>query len=127
MRINPEIDRGQEAKMYAGRVVGFADTREQVDAIVGELESEDFSEDRIMILAGDDGIEILNRTLKEFFFGDGEDQTLIMGLDELRGGHFVIEVEVQDRDEAVRVVNLSARHGGRTFTYFGTLMNEHLS
>lgn len=127
MSIKPEVDHGQDAKLYAGRVLGFADTREQVDRIASELNDAGIGDERILILAGDDGIEILNRTLKEFFFSDGEDQTVINGLRELRDGHLVIEVEVADRDEAVKVVNLAAPHGGRTFTYFGTLMNEQMS
>jgi len=127
MNVEPTPDFGQEAAPFEGRVIGYADTQAQVDAIVEALESAGYAEEKISVLAGEDGIQILNRTLKEFFFGDGEDQSLIMGLDELRHGHFVVEVEVDSRRQAVDVANTSAPHGGRTFTYFGTLMNEQLT
>lgn len=127
MNVEPTPDFGQEAPSFVGRVIGFADTQAQCDAIVDALEESGIAEEQIAILAGEDGIHILNRTLKEFFFSDGEDQSLIMGLEELRRGHFVVEVEVENRRQAVDVANTSAPHGGRTFTYFGSLMNEQLT
>lgn len=127
MNIEPTPDVGQTTPPFEGRVIGFADTAAQCDAITKALHHEGYGEDEIVILSGEDGIRIMNRTLKEFFFGDGEDQCLIMGLEELRSGHYVIEVEVASRREAVEVANIAAPHGGRTFTYFGTLMNEQLT
>ena len=127
MNIEPTPDVGQTAPPFTGRVIGFADTPAQCDAITKALHHEGYGDDEIVILSGEDGIRIMNRTLKEFFFSDREDQSLIMGLEELRSGHHVIEVEVANRREAVEVANISAVHGGRTFTYFGSLMNEQLT
>lgn len=127
MNIEPTPDLGQQAPPFEARVIGFADTVAQCDAITAALRQNGFDGHEIVILSGEDGIRILNRTLKEFFFGDGEDQSLIMGLEELRSGHQVIQVEVGSRREAVEVANTAAVHGGRTFTYFSSLMNEQLT
>ena len=127
MSVKPVPDRGQEIEMGAGRVIGYADTLQQGQAVADVLIASGVPKPAIALLVGDAGIEILNRTLGEFFFGDGEDSVLVSGLEELRNGHVVIDVRVHDREEAVRIVNLAAGVGGRTFTYFGTLMNEQLS
>lgn len=127
MNIEPTPDLGQQTPPFVDRVIGYADTPAQCSAITEALNHEGYNEEEIVILSGEDGIRILNRTLKEFFFSDGEDQTLIMGLEELRSGHSAIQVEVANRREAVEVANIAAGHGGRTFTYFSTLMNEQLT
>jgi hypothetical protein len=128
MKIAPATDHGQELPLFKdGRVIGFVDTAGQCDAAVEALNREGVVDGRIRILAGEDGVAILNRTLKEFFFSDGEDQTAIQALEELRDGHYALEIAAGDRDEAIRVTNIAAQHGGRTFTYFGKWMNEHLT
>jgi hypothetical protein len=49
-----------------------------------------------MALQSEDGIEMLKRLRKNFFFGDGEDATIEFALKELRAGHYCLRIEVKD-------------------------------
>ena len=62
---------------------------------------------RSLALHGEEGIDMLQRLQKGFNFGDGEDAIMEFSIEELRAGHYVLGVEVEDREAALRVIDLT--------------------
>lgn len=128
MSVKPEKDRGQEISLPEDcHVVGFVDSRQQIDEITAALKEAGYSESKIVVLSGKDGRELLERDDNKFYFGDGEDKILEHALVEIEKGHFVLGVAVEDRDGAAQVAQIGASRGGRQFSYFGTWINERLT
>ena len=80
-----------------------------------------------MALRGEEGIEMLKRLQKSFNFGDGEDAIVEFSIQELRVGHYALGIEVEDRANALRVVELTEPLGAHSFGYFGTWVNQRLT
>ena len=127
MAVDPVVDHGQDLPMPEQRAIGFVDTKEQFDAVTQALKSGGYANSTIIALHGEDGIHMLERLKKSFFFGDGEDAVIKFALNELTIGHYALGIEVKDREDALRAVSLSKPHGGHSFGYFGTWVNERLT
>ena len=127
MTVQPAIDHGQELARPEGYSIGFADTKEQFDAMAQALNSAGYADSSIIALHREDGIEMLKRLQTTFFFGDGEDAIIEFALKELRAGHYALGIEVNDRASALRVANLTEPLGAHSFSYFGTWVNERLT
>lgn len=126
MTVRPEKDHGQEITIPPSSVLGFFDTKVQLDTFASELEQDGIHEDCILALYGDDGVAIVER-VPLYFLGDGESLDMEMLTLELKQGHFGVAVQVEDRDEARRIASIGTRNGGRSFSYFGTLVHEKLT
>ena len=127
MTVQPAIDRGQELPKPAGRVVGFVDTQEQFEAVSKALLQAKYPESTIIALHGPDGIDMLKRQRETFQFGDGENAIEEFALNELRAGHYAIAVEVENRADAIRVMNWTQPLGGHSYMYLGNWVNERLT
>ncbi|MEX2173543.1 MAG: hypothetical protein WD872_04220 [Pirellulaceae bacterium] len=128
MTAKPLPDRGQELPAPKGRVIGFVDSKPAFDVVAKMLQGEGYSDSKVIALHGDDGISLLERLQDgTFFFADAETKVINFGIDELRAGHYAIAVEVDDRDEALRVAQLATNQGAHSFGYFGTWVNERFS
>jgi hypothetical protein len=127
MTVKPTVDHGQDLPQPAGRVMGFVDTEEQFQAVTEALKKAKYPESKIMVLHGEDGIHLLKRLKQHFQFSDAEDQMEGFALAELRAGHYVLAVEVENREDAMRVVNWTKPLGAHSFEYFGTWVNERLT
>ncbi len=127
MTAHPVIDHGQQLASPEGHTIGFVDTKEQFDAVTMALRSAGHVDATIIALHLEDGIEMLNRLQKKFFFGDGEDAIIKFALKELRLGHYGLGIEVKDRESALEVVSLTEPLGAHSFSYFGTWVNERLT
>ena len=127
MAVKPVIDQGQQLARPAGRVIGFVDTKEQFDAVTKALNAAGYAESRITALKGEDGVDMLERLQETFNFGDGEDAIMEFSIKELEKGHYALGIEAEDRDDAMRVVNLAEPLGAHSFSYFGTWVNERLT
>lgn len=124
----PTVDRGQKLSSPAGKVIGFVDTKEQLDAFSQAAQAAGHSAAKITSLYGEDGIHLLERQKeRSFFFGDSEDSIIRLGLRELQEGHFVVAVEVADHRQATQIASMAEKHGGHGFTYFGTWVSEQLT
>ncbi|HEX4142175.1 MAG TPA: hypothetical protein VHY91_01385 [Pirellulales bacterium] len=126
MKVEPIHDHGQTLPVPQGRAIGFVDTKEQCEAIVRALNAAGYADSKITILYGDEGVHLLKR-LEGFYFSDAELGLVKFSEQQLRLGHYGLAIEVEDRDEAVRVTNLSTPLGGHSFDYFGTWFNERLT
>ena len=127
MSLEAVKDSGQKMPAPTGRAVGFIDTKPECDAVIQSLKEAGFPAAKMTVLHGAAGLQMLDRSAQEFFFGDGEDDLIELAREELNDAHFALFVEVADRDEADRVVSLALLLGGHSFSYFGTWVNERLT
>ena len=125
--LEPTRFHGQELPVPESRVIGFADTNEQLQAIAKSLNEAGIPNSKIRSLHGPDGIQLLENLRRTLFFGDFERAVADFGVQELQDGHYSLSVAVKDRDEALRVTNIAEAHGGHSFTYFGKWVNEQLT
>lgn len=125
--IQPLEDRGQQLPVPEQKAIGFVDTEEQLNAITRALNDAGYSDSKIRVLHGRDGIALLERLRDVAFFGDWERAVADKGIHELQHGHYSIAVGVSDRDEAVRISDIAEAYGGHTFNYFGKWVNEQLT
>lgn len=116
-----------ELELPQGNAIAYVDTQEQVDQILDILKRAGFEEDRLLVLHGDEGIELVQQEDRKFYFGDGEDSLLDHALQELADGNYLLGIEVEDREEALRVLRLAEPAGARRFSYFGTWINERMT
>ena len=128
MSVSPKKDHGQELSLpQDGHVIGFVDTKPQLDEISAALKQAGYQASQIVVLSGKDGQELLERDDNKFYFGDGEDDVLDQALGEIVAGHFVLAVDVKDQAAAAQVAQIGEPLGGRRFSYFGTWINERLT
>lgn len=127
MQPNTEHGEEHELELPQGHAIAYVDTQEQVDKIVGILKQAGFDQDRLIVLHGQEGIDLVHQDDRKFYFGDGEDTLLDHALQELENGNYLLGIEVEDRDEALHVLHLAEPAGARRFSYFGTWINERLT
>ena len=127
MSVESVDDHGQKMPQPAGRAIGFVDAKFQCDAVTTALGAAGFAESTVFVLHGLDGIRMLERSEHDFFFGDAESDDIQLGIKELENGHFALGIDVRDRDEAMRATSIATEHGGHSFSYFGTWVNERLT
>jgi hypothetical protein len=110
-----------------GRAIGFVDTKEEFEAVTHALTVAGYGDSKVIALHGEEGIVMLQRLQKGFNFGDGEDDVMEFSIQELKVGHYVLGVEVENRAGALRVIDLTTPLGAHSFGYFGTWVNERLT
>ena len=111
MAIVPITDPRQKLSRPAGRAIGFANTKQQFDAVALAMQAAGYPDSKIIALYGDAGIKMLERLQPSFNFGDGEDDIIEFAIQELQDGHYALATEVKDRAEALQVVAVSEPHG----------------
>ncbi len=105
MKVEPVHDHGQTLPVPQGRAIGFVDTKPQCrSGRAGGLNAAGYPDSKITILFGEEGVHLLKR-LEGFFFSDAELGLIKFSEQQLRLGHYGLGVEVESRDEAVRVTN----------------------
>jgi len=127
MQVKPFKDAEQDLPPPEGRLIGFVNTKEELDAIIDALHSAGYDDSRLTILAGSEGIERLQNLDEKFFFSDPEYQVAEFGLKELEAGHYSIGVEVDDRDSAAALSEMATRLGGHSFQYIGPWVSERFT
>lgn len=125
--IQPVEDRGQELPVPEGKTIGFVETEGQLDAITHALNEAGYPDSKITVLHGPEGVEMLERLRDVAFFGDWERAVADKGIHELQQGHYSFAVAVNDRDEALRVSDISEPYGGHSLNYFGKWINVQLT
>ena len=128
MTVEPLVDHGQTIAPPAGKVIGFIDGKAEFEAFAEAVRAAGYPASKITSLYGEDGIHLLDRLQENsFFFGDSEDSVIQLSIRELWRGHYAATVEVTDHEQAVQIASLARRHGGHSFSYFGTWVSEQLS
>ena len=111
MPVESVEDHGQTMPAPIGRAIGFVDTKLQCDAVTQALNAAGIPDAKLIVLHGEEGIQMLERSADEFFLGDGETDLIQLAHDELNHSHFALFVEVSDRDKVARVVSASPGRG----------------
>lgn len=125
MEINRIHDHGQELAP-SGFVIGVIDTKDEVTEVAQMLEESEIDSQKIHVLQGEQGVELWCRS-DHYFLADGEHKAIEDYNRELRDGHYVIAVKVQNEKEAELVSSICTSQGGRRFTYFGRLVVTRLT
>ena len=127
MPLNPSLENDLNHIALQGHAIGFVDSPSVCDSVVHELKSAGVENPVINVLSGDEGAERLKLMVDGQMWGEASDELLKQGTIELSRGHCVLMVESRDRDQAMIVATISAKHGGRGFNYFGELIDEKLT
>lgn len=120
MQVKPFKDADADLPSPEGKLIGFVNTKSELDAVIEAFHSAGYDNSRITVLTGEEAIEQLKNLDEKFFFSDPEYQIIEFGLKELKAGHYSIGVEVEDRDSAATLSGLAERRGGHGFQYIGT-------
>jgi hypothetical protein len=128
MADEPLSDHGQKLPPPAGKVIGFVDTKANFEAFTQSLHRVGFPASKITSIHGEDGLHLLDRLKhRSFFFSDGEDGIVQMSIAELKKEHYAVAVDIDNREDALRIAEMAKRQGGHGFSYFGTWVTEQLS
>jgi hypothetical protein len=118
------------------KVVGVVDTAEQLERILAALSERGIDRKEIMVFAGEEGIQsidpagryhgLLGRLTRVIQVIGEELEHMRRYEEELRAGHYVVVVSVDEdrKKEAAREVLES--HGGHFVDYYGPLVIHHL-
>ena len=125
---NRSLTTSKSFRLPAGKVIGFVNTKADFDAFTKFLHRVDFPASKVTSIHGEDGLHLLDRLKhRSFFFSDGEDGIVQMSINELKKEHFAVAVDIDNREDALRIAEIAKQHGGHGFSYFGTWVTEQLS
>jgi hypothetical protein len=127
MSVEPLQDVGQTPQAPTGHVIGFVDTHDGCDAVTRALIGSGISNERIIVLHGQDGRELLDRMMDGFLWGEEAEQVMREGERELLAKHFVLCVEAKERDEGLQIAKVAESQGGHGFTHFGSVADVRLT
>jgi hypothetical protein len=102
--------------------MGFLDSRQACDALVGAVKRDGIAIPLVLTFDGPGGLEALEEMLKGSW-GEAEQAFYEKALAELENGHSAICLEVADFETADRIGKLSGPLGGRSFTHFGVMVD----
>jgi hypothetical protein len=118
-------------------VVGVIDDVDQVSGAVDALKASGFSEDKMLVLAGEEGVERLDPTGKRHGWRGriiravqvlgSEREEIERKVQELRAGHFLIGVwEIVEEEQKTRASEALAAHGAHSINYHSRLTTHGL-
>jgi hypothetical protein len=110
-----------------GHTVAFVDTDAACDAVMQALNVAGFPDAKLQVLWGEDGLHLMERIAKATSWGETSEEVMKQGETELRGGHSVVFVEVQNAEEAERVAEVSTPLGAHGIYHFGSLVDTRLT
>lgn len=106
-----------------GHTIGFVETQSECEALILALIQTALSEAQVTVFHGEEGIHVLENMLEGSLRGENAEEVVRQSAMELRVGHHVVCVEVQDSAEAATVADVSAQHGCHSIYYFGSLID----
>ena len=124
MSVEPMRDEGQRLPPPNGRVIGAVATKATLDEAVSALRTAGF--EKIEVLNGPDGIELMKRLRGVFFLGDDETSIIERNITELEQGHYIIAIHATS-ESVKRAAEIAASHGVRSLTHFGMFVNTRLT
>ncbi len=127
MTAKPLRDTGQDVPPPQGHVIGFVDTKPEFDAVAKALRDAGYPDTKITVLQGEEGIRLLEPEEDSFEFGEAESRMMHNSMDQLRRGHYRLEIAVENRDEALRITRLISPYGAHTLGYYGSVLSELLT
>ena len=110
-----------------GHTVAFVDTDAACDAVMQALNAAGFRDAKLQVLWGEDGLHLLERIADASAWGETAEEVLKRGEIELRIGHSLVFVEVQNAAEADTVAAISTQHGAHSIYHFGLFVDTRLT
>lgn len=117
----------QHLSPLLGRVVGFVDTKEQLDELLEALRPAGFSRSEVIVFSGEQGRQSLEHIRREIHMGEDESNLVLCGIQELEEGHFGVEIAVGSQNEARLLTDTAMPIRLHHATYFGPWFNMRLS
>lgn len=127
MSDTPHPFEAQESPTARGHTIGFVETQSECAALILALNQAGYPGAQIMVFDGEAGVPLLESMLEGSLWGESAEEVLKQGTMELRDGHSVVCVEVQDAEEAATVAAVSTQHGGYSVYHFGSLVDTRLT
>lgn len=123
----PDSDDASALPDLQGHTVGFVDTLAACEAVTQALNTAGFPDATIKVLRGEEGLHLLERMVDASSWGESAEDVLKLGTVELRGGHSLVFVDVQNAEEAATVAEVSTQHGAHGIYHFGLLVDTRLT
>ena len=128
MSLQPLKDEGQTLDKLDGRLIGVLDTRAQVDAAISALHSAGIPDSDLILLKGQDGINLIQRFEKaQWFFSDLPDELVSRDKSVLAEGRYVLGIKVPNGRRAREIAALMKEHGGHGFMHFGMFVDTQFN
>jgi len=127
MPVRPLQDSEDNTIIPAGHVVGFVDSQNACDSVTQALAAAGFPESGVSVLAGEEGVQLLKRSMAGSLWGEAAEHVLEEGVAELNHGHLVLFIETGNRNQAISAANVATAHGGHGFSHFGVWTDERLT
>jgi hypothetical protein len=117
----------QELPQLQGHTIGFVDTQAECEAMTLALNQAGFSNAAITVLHGEVEVPLLESLMDGSSWGESAEEVLKQGTLELRSGHSVVCIEVQNAEEAATVAAVSTQCGVRSIYHFGIMVDTRLT
>jgi hypothetical protein len=128
MSLQPLKDEGQTLGKLDGRLIGILDTRAQVDAAVSALHGAGIPDSDLILLHGQDGINLIQRFEKEhWFFSDLPASLFCRDKSVLAEGRYALGIKVPNGQRAREIAALMKEHGGHGFMHFGMFVDTQFN
>lgn len=128
MSLEPLKDEGQDLPLLRGMLIGVLDTRQSVDATVSAINAAGISDSEMILLHGEDGLNLIERFEKgAFFFSDGPEKLFHRDKSVLAEGKYVLGIKVGGSEQARELAALAKQHGGHGFAHFGIFVDTLLN
>lgn len=124
MSLQPLKDNGQELPPLGGLLICVLDDREQVDRAAGELNKAGYPNDKLILLHGEDGFNLVHRAEAAVdYFSDAPQQLFCRDKSVLSEGRYALAVPVGNGKKAREVAALIRPHGAHGFMHFGMFVD----
>jgi len=110
-----------------GHVMGFVDTKVDLQSMMTALRQNGFPDQRFTILQGTKGLEEFETMMEGSQWGESAERFTAQGREELATEGILLRVEVRDDAEAARVTELLRPLGIRSVFHFGALIDTQLT
>lgn len=117
----------QELPKLQGHTIGFVETHAECEAMIQALNKAGFSDATITVFHGAEEVPLLESLMDGSSWGESAEEVLKQGTLELRSGHFVVCIEVQNAEEADTVAAISTQCGVHGIYHFGVLVDTRLT
>lgn len=124
MSLEPLKDEGQDLPQLRGMLIGVLDTRQEVDAAVAAINAAGIPISDMLLLHGEDGINLVERfQAGASFFSDCPERLFRRDRSVLAEGKYTLGIKVNGGDQARELAAVAKQHGGYGFAHFGMFVD----
>jgi hypothetical protein len=128
MSLQPLKDEGQTLGKLDGLLIGVLDTRAQIDAAVSALHGAGIPDSDLILLHGQNGINLIQRSTKgHWYLSDLPAELIDRDKSVLAEGRYVLGIKVPNGSRAREISALMKEHGGHGFMHFGMFVDTQFN